>query len=595
MGPPESGVSNPRVADGVERGDSMVSHESQGFRGSAYNDVKGPNAVIGGGGGRGLRVELAQASSKLNDMAVEQSRNNNYDNLDGLTAIGQQGQGVGNVGGVENEGLMRQGEVGAGNGNVNSGGGSGPMIGNGVGNVAVASVVRGSAPGVGGSGGGTILFVGDLHWWTTDAELESELCKYGPVKEVKFFDEKASGKSKGYCQVEFYDPAAATACKEGMNGHVFNGRPCVVAFASPFTVKKRGEAQLNRKLQMAQSALSQAGRGRNDAGSKPVGINIQTGGNYQGGDNNKGYGRGNMGRGNAQGMGNRGPVGPMRNRAGGMGGRGIMGNGGNGFGQGIGAAPDLMHTQSMMGQGFGPAFGGAMGRMGGYGGFPGALTSPFSGMLNSFPPVGGVGLPGVAPHVNPAFFGRGMSMNGMGMMPSSGVDGPNMGWSDPSMGGWGGDEHGGGRASESSYGEEAAFNHQHGEASHDRGGNDRDMTGEKDTGNGHDWPERQHQDDRDIGRECDRERDRDQEHSRDRDRNHDRELDQERDQNRYREDKDRYAAHHKYRDREPEHSNDWDRGRSSRTHSKSRLSQEEEHRSRSRGADYGKRRRLTSD
>lgn len=99
----------------------------------------------------------------------------------------------------------------------------------------------------------TILFVGDLHWWTTDAELEAELCKYGVVKEVKFFDEKASGKSKGYCQVEFYDPAAATACKEGMNGHLFNGRPCVVAFASPYSVKRMGEAQVNRNQQMAQT------------------------------------------------------------------------------------------------------------------------------------------------------------------------------------------------------------------------------------------------------------------------------------------------------------------------------------------------------
>ncbi|KAH1080185.1 hypothetical protein J1N35_019946 [Gossypium stocksii] len=630
---PEPGVSNPGVADGVGRGDSRVSHESQGFRSGAICDVKGPSAGSDGGG-NGLRVELERASSKLNDMAAEQSRNNINNNLSGVGVMAQQGHGVGKMGSVENESLMRHGGVGA--GNVNGGGVSGPMIGNGGGNVGVAGAVPGlgpgPGPGVGASGGGsggggsgTILFVGDLHWWTTDAELESELCKYGPVKEVKFFDEKASGKSKGYCQVEFYDPAAATACKEGMNGHIFNGRPCVVAFASPFTVKKMGEAQLNRNQQMAQSALSQARRGPNDAGGKTVGNNIQTGGNYQGGDNNRGYGRGNLGRGNAQGMGNRAPGGPMRNRPGGMGGRGIMGNGGNGFGQGIGATPPLLHPQSMMGQGFGPAFGGAMGRMGGYGGFPGALTPPFSGMLNSFPPVGGVGLPGVAPHVNPAFFGRGMPMNGMGMMPTGGVDGPNMGmWSDPSMGGWGGDEHGGGRAGESSFGEEA--DHQYGEATHDRGGwqnpmkekdrasekewsgsserryrddrepgYDRDMLGEKDTGHGHDWPERGHQDDRDIGRERDRERDRDRERSRDRDRNRDRERDRDRDRDRHREDKDRYADHHRYRDREPEHDDDWDRGRSSRTHSKSRLSQEEEHRSRSRDADYGKRRRLTSD
>ena len=46
--------------------------------------------------------------------------------------------------------------------------------------------------------GGTILFVGDSHWWTIDAELEIDLSKYKPMKEVQFFYEKASGKSKGY-------------------------------------------------------------------------------------------------------------------------------------------------------------------------------------------------------------------------------------------------------------------------------------------------------------------------------------------------------------------------------------------------------------
>jgi hypothetical protein len=32
-----------------------------------------------------------------------------------------------------------------------------------------------------------------------DADLEDELNKYGPVEVVRFFDKKASSKSKGYC------------------------------------------------------------------------------------------------------------------------------------------------------------------------------------------------------------------------------------------------------------------------------------------------------------------------------------------------------------------------------------------------------------
>ncbi|KAL1369946.1 hypothetical protein HN51_000290 [Arachis hypogaea] len=626
---------------GAVDGASRVSgFQNQGFRGNDLGAKQGT-------GGSGIRVELGQPSGKVSEI---EDRSGNGAGVGGggaaaVQGIGQQphGGGGGVVGSVGNEGLARQsggGGVGvAAGGDVNRIGGNG--IGNSVGVVNTINtggpgpgpgpggpVGAGSAvaPGGGGGGGGTILFVGDLHWWTTDAELEAELCKYGPLKEVKFFDEKASGKSKGYCQVEFFDPAAATACKEGMNGHMFNGRPCVVAYASPFTVKKMGEAQVNRNQQMNQTAAPQGRRGPAEAGAKPAGSNITTGGNYQGGDANRGYGRGNW-RGNNPGMGNRGPVNPMRNRGGGMGGRGIMGNGGNGFGQGMGATPPMMHPQSMMNQGFDPAFGGPMGRMGTYGGFPGAPTPPFSGILPSFPGVGGVGLP--APHVNPAFFGRGMPVNGMGMMPGAGMDGPNMGmWSDPNMGGWGGEEPGGGRAGESSYGEEAASDHQYGEASHDRSnwpnsmrekdrGSERDWSGtserryrddrdqgyerdaprEKDVGHDHEWSERRHRDDRDIGRERSRDRDREKSRDRDRDRDRDRERDRERDRDRdrYREDRDKYADHHRYRDREAEHDDEWERGRSSRTHSKSRLSQEEEHHSRPRDADYGKRRRMTSE
>lgn len=611
-----------RGVDGYHQ--QQQQQQNMGFRGQG----------VGGGGGGGLRVELVQPlGNKAPGDFEEQIAGNSVPNQ---RVVGHQqppppmpphaapppggglvgpGGNIGNAGNVGVEGVVRQ--VG---GNMNGAGG------NGYGNVG-GSVGAGNVGG-GGGGQGTILFVGDLHWWSTDAELEMEASKYGHVKEVKFYDEKASGKSKGYCQVEFYDPAAATACKEGMNGHLFNGRPCVVAFASPSTVKRMGEAQVNRNQQMAQSTANQGRRATGDVAGKPGGNSIATGGNYQGGgENNRGFGRGNWGRGNTQGMGGRGPMGPMRSRGGGMGGRGMIGNGGNGFGQGIGATPPLLHPQTMMGQGFDPAFGGPMGRMGNYGGFPGGPAQPFSGLLPAFPPVGSVGLPGVAPHVNPAFFGRGMPLNGMGMMPATGVDGPNMGmWGDPNMGGWAGEEHGG-RAGESSYGEEAVSDHQYGEVSHDRGtwpnankekdrGSERDWSGsserryrddrepgyergdmprEKDVGHENDWSERRQRDERDAGRDRERDRDRDRERSRDRERDRDRDRDRDRERDRHRDDRDRYADHHRYRERDPEYDEEWERGRSSRTHSKSRISHEEEQRSRPRDAEYGKRRRLTSE
>ncbi|WOK98158.1 spidroin-1-like [Canna indica] len=450
-----------------------------------------------------------------------------------------------------NEGFQRQGGGFGNEGFQRQGGAGGGIV-----------VPSGNTNGVDASGnlgagvGGTTLFVGELHWWTTDAELEAELCKYGQVKEVKFFDERASGKSKGYCQVDFYDPMAAATCKEGMNGHLFNGRPCVVALASPHTVRRMGENQVNKNQQaMAQTQpqpIPQKGRG---GGGASVGGNFGRGG---GGGNAGGGGGGNWGRGG--GMGGRGPMGNMRNRMGPVGGRGIMGNGG------IVAPPGpVLHPGAMLGQGFDPTgYGAAMGRMGaGFGGFPaGAAGAPFPGMMPSFPPV-------VAPHVNPAFFGRGMTPGGMGM------------WPDPNMGGWGGGEE------QSSYGEDAASDQQYGEGSHGKdrmverdryGALDRRSEREKDMGSGQDWPERRYRDererdggrDKEIGRERDRERSRERERERDRERDRDRERELERDRDRYRDDRDRHGDHYKHRDREPERDDDWDRGRSSRPHSKSR-------------------------
>eukprot|EP00899_Mesostigma_viride_P002902 jgi/Mesvir1/12612/Mv21123-RA.1 len=44
------------------------------------------------------------------------------------------------------------------------------------------------------------LFVGELQWWTTDAELEKALSEFGKVKNLRFFEERVNAKSKGYAQ-----------------------------------------------------------------------------------------------------------------------------------------------------------------------------------------------------------------------------------------------------------------------------------------------------------------------------------------------------------------------------------------------------------
>ncbi|XP_038976679.1 cleavage and polyadenylation specificity factor subunit 6 [Phoenix dactylifera] len=405
-----------------------------------------------------------------------------------------------------------------------------------------------SGMGLVGNDGAAMLVVGDLHWWTTDAQLESVMSQYGRVKEIKFFEERASGKSKGYCQVEFYDATAAAACKEGMYGHAFNGRTCVVEYASPQILKQMGAAYTSRQ---SQAQPQQQGRRQMNSG-------MGRGGGWGG---RGGQGPPNRGQGNA---------GPMRGR-GAMGAKGMGGPGG-GFGTGAtggpyGPAGGMMHPQGMMGAAFDPTY---MGGGGPYGGFSGPA---FPGMMPPFQAVSSVGLPGVAPHVNPAFFGRGMSGNAMGMMGGNGMEGHSAGmWTDMGIGGWTGEDHGR-RTRESSYGgDDVAADYGYGEVNNERVERS-NASREKERGSERDWSgssERRYRDERE------KERDRS-------------------DKERYREEKDRYMDH-RQRDRDWDNEGDWDGGHSSsRSRNKSRTVQEEYYRSHSRDADYGKRRRLPSD
>ena len=68
------------------------------------------------------------------------------------------------------------------------------------------------------SSAGTAVYIGNLQWWTTDVDLESLCAKYGPVLTLKTFEDKTTGKSKGYVMVHFAAPEAAAACQAELNG-----------------------------------------------------------------------------------------------------------------------------------------------------------------------------------------------------------------------------------------------------------------------------------------------------------------------------------------------------------------------------------------
>jgi len=247
--------------------------------------------------------------------------------------------------------------------------------------------------------------VGNLHWWTTDAELETALSEYGKVKDMKFFEEKASGKSKGFCQVEFYDHTAVYKCKAGMHGRLFNERPCAINFSPPANLWQSSSPQVNktqiqdqkpsetrtqqqprRRLNDGGGGFYQSGEGRGNYGNMESGRSGYT-------QDMVGRGWGCQGRGRKMGWKNMGKGVSMAS-VGGRCGQGLQGLTG---GKPIGS----MAPHGMMAQGFNPLFGSHIASgVGIYGGY--SHGNPYPGMIAAFPAVG-AGLHGVTPHVNPFF------------------------------------------------------------------------------------------------------------------------------------------------------------------------------------------------
>ena len=76
-----------------------------------------------------------------------------------------------------------------------------------------------------GAGNSPTVYVGNLQWWTTDAEIEALCGQFGSVSSIRFFEERSNGKSKGYCLVEFADAASAAQCKAKLHGYIPCHRP----------------------------------------------------------------------------------------------------------------------------------------------------------------------------------------------------------------------------------------------------------------------------------------------------------------------------------------------------------------------------------
>jgi RNA recognition motif-containing protein len=77
------------------------------------------------------------------------------------------------------------------------------------------------------------IYVGNLSYEVTDAELQAHFEKFGKVSSARVVIDRATGRSKGFGFVEIPDRSEAEKAIAGTNGADFMGRPLRVNESQP--------------------------------------------------------------------------------------------------------------------------------------------------------------------------------------------------------------------------------------------------------------------------------------------------------------------------------------------------------------------------
>jgi len=87
---------------------------------------------------------------------------------------------------------------------------------------------------------GKRLYVGNLPYSTTDADLAAMFAPFGKVTSGQVIQDRDTGRSKGFAFVEMSTDAEAQAAITGLNEKEVNGRPLTVNEAKPRENSPRG-------------------------------------------------------------------------------------------------------------------------------------------------------------------------------------------------------------------------------------------------------------------------------------------------------------------------------------------------------------------
>src|SRR5437773_5281584 len=77
------------------------------------------------------------------------------------------------------------------------------------------------------------IYVGNLSFQTTDADLKDMFSELGQVESVQIITDRDTGRSKGFGFVEMSDDEAAEKAITRFNGQEVNGRAMIVNEARP--------------------------------------------------------------------------------------------------------------------------------------------------------------------------------------------------------------------------------------------------------------------------------------------------------------------------------------------------------------------------
>ena len=69
------------------------------------------------------------------------------------------------------------------------------------------------------------IYVGNLPFSTTEADLEAMFAQHGAVSSVRVITDRETGRSRGFAFVEMGDPNAAEEAIRALNGRDMGGRP----------------------------------------------------------------------------------------------------------------------------------------------------------------------------------------------------------------------------------------------------------------------------------------------------------------------------------------------------------------------------------